>query len=420
MNTFDKVIGYREIKNELLQICDMIHNREAYEQLGAVLPRGVLLYGEPGLGKTLMAKCFLEESGLCSYTLRKNKNSDRFVEEISEVFRKAEENAPSAVFLDDMDKYANEDEEHCDAQEYVAVQAEIDEAADKGVFVLATANDIDKLPESLLRSGRFDRKICVHTPTNKDAREIIRYFLNGKRLGADVSFDDLAAMIRYRSCADLENIINKAAINAAYRRKTEIGMEDMIGAVLSVQHNVISCDWHLSDELLRKTALHEAGHLVVSEVLKEESIGLACVYSDREDARGFVCRTRKPDSDTEYALISVAGKAAVEMLYPGSCAAGCADDIFHAWRETYTDLSENGAYGIGLLAPINSSESYLSRAEAVVCARLEQCMTRVRRILSTNREFLDAVTQELAAKKVILNSDIRRIRESCGVVTEAV
>ena len=173
MNAFDKVIGYEAIKNELLQICDMIHNREVYEKLGAKLPKGILLYGAPGLGKTLIAKCFIEESGLKSYVVRRNKGNDDFIGDITATFQKARETAPCIVFLDDMDKFANEDSNHRDAEEYVAVQSGIDEVKNCNVFVLATANEMWKLPNSLVRSGRFDRKIEVQCPTAKDAENSI-------------------------------------------------------------------------------------------------------------------------------------------------------------------------------------------------------------------------------------------------------
>ena len=173
MNAFERIIGYDSIKNELIQICDMIHNKDVYEKLGAKLPQGVLIHGEPGLGKTLMAKCFIEECGLETYTVRRNRGNDDFVGLITDVFEKAKENAPALIFLDDMDKFANEDEAHRNAEEYVAVQSGIDEVKGYGVFVLATANCIRNLPQSLLRSGRFDRKIEVKRPSEADSKTVI-------------------------------------------------------------------------------------------------------------------------------------------------------------------------------------------------------------------------------------------------------
>lgn len=175
MNEFDRVIGYDTIKNELMQIVDMVHNKERYEALGARMPSGVLLYGEPGLGKTLLAKCFMQASGLTAYTLTNNKGGDAFVNEITATFEKAKANAPSVIFLDDMDKFANDDERHCDAKEYVAVQAGIDSVKGCDVFVIATTNALRKLPDSLIRSGRFDRTIVIKAPTQEDAAKIIKY-----------------------------------------------------------------------------------------------------------------------------------------------------------------------------------------------------------------------------------------------------
>ena len=146
MSAFDKVIGYEPIKEELMQICDMIQNREVYEKLGARLPQGILLHGGPGVGKTVMARCFVEESGLESYVLRRNRGSGDFIKHIADTFEKARENQPCVVVMDDMDKFTNEDSSHQDAEEYVAVQACIDEVRDSGVTVIATVNDIDKLP----------------------------------------------------------------------------------------------------------------------------------------------------------------------------------------------------------------------------------------------------------------------------------
>ena len=176
MNNFEKIIGYDLIKTELLQVCDMIKNREVYAELGAKLPCGVLLYGNPGLGKSLMAKCFIKECNLKSFTLRKSK-SENFVEYITETFNKAKENAPSIVFLDDMDKFANEDDDHSDAEEYVAVQAGIDSVKGIDVFVIATVNDIEKLPDSLKRAGRFDKCIEFYRPSYDDSVKIIKHYL---------------------------------------------------------------------------------------------------------------------------------------------------------------------------------------------------------------------------------------------------
>lgn len=262
MNSFDKVIGYKSIKRELLQICDMIRNRTIYEKMGARLPHGLLLYGDPGLGKSLLANCFMEECGLNTVTVRRDKGGDAFINSIAQAFAKAKEEAPSVLLLDDMDKFANEDSSRCDAPEYVAVQAGIDDVKETAVFVIATANEIRKLPDSLCRSGRFDRKIRIQPPTAADAEAIIAHYLSGKRVSDDINMKDLTKMMSYHSCAELETILNEAAIRAAFARKDSIGMEDMVGTVLKQQYGASEDVPHNSEEAVKKTALHEAGHLV--------------------------------------------------------------------------------------------------------------------------------------------------------------
>ena len=148
MSAFDKIIGYEEIKRDLIRMADTLKNREAYEHLGASAPMGLLLHGEPGVGKSLMAECLIEESGRKAFVCRKTQTNEKFVETIKEVFDQAAQNAPSIVFLDDMDKFANDDEDHCNSEEYVTVQSCIDEVKNKEVFVLATVNEMRCLPRS--------------------------------------------------------------------------------------------------------------------------------------------------------------------------------------------------------------------------------------------------------------------------------
>ena len=422
MSAFDKVIGYETIKNELLQICDMVHNKECYEALGAKLPQGILLYGDPGLGKTLIAKCFIEESGLKSYVVRRNKGNDHFISNITETFQKAKENAaPCIVFLDDMDKFANEDSDHRDAEEYVAVQSGIDEVKNCDVFVLATANEMRKLPESLVRSGRFDRKIEVKRPTDKDANEIIEHYLSDKKVSENVNMEDLSKMISYSSCAELETILNEAAISAAYKRKTDIEMEDLVKSVLRMIYDSPDNYTKASAEDMKKTALHEAGHLVVSEVLCPGSVGLASLRSTgRDSTGGFIHRCKELSRRPYYVLVSLAGKAAVELYYCDTVASGCRSDINRACNYIRDGISENATLGFGMIDVSTqsfpeTSENMNSRSEAVTHAELERYMRIAKDILLKNREFLERVTAALIEKETLLYSDIRALTESTTI-----
>lgn len=426
MSALDKVIGYEAIKNELLQICDMIHNREIYEELGARLPQGILLYGEPGLGKTLMAKSFIEESGLKAYIVRRNKGDDDFIGEITDTFHRAKENTPCVIFLDDMDKFANEDSDHRDAEEYVAVQSGIDEVKNCDVFVLATANEMRKLPESLVRSGRFDRKIEVKCPTDKDANKIIAHYLSDKKVSKNVNMEDLSKMISYSSCAELETILNEAAISAAYKRKTDIEMEDLVKSVLRMIYDSPDNYTKTSSEDIKKTALHEAGHLVVSEVLCPGSVGLASLRSTgRDSTGGFIHRCKELSRRPYYVLVSLAGKAAVELYYCDTVASGCRSDINRACNYIRDGISENATLGFGMIDVSTrsfpeTSENMNSRSEAVTHAELERYMRIAKDILLKNREFLERVTAALIEKETLLYSDIRALTESTTITEVAV
>lgn len=422
MNAFDKVIGYETIKNELLQICDMIHNKDIYTELGAKMPQGILLYGEPGLGKTLMAKCFISECGLTTYTIRRNKGVNDFVAEITETFRKARENAPAVIFLDDMDKFANDDANHRDAEEYVAVQSGIDEVKGSDVFVFATVNNIRKLPDSLRRSGRFDRKIEVCSPSHKDACDIIQHYLKDKKVAEDVNLEDIAMMIKYSSCAELETVLNEAAIRAGYQRKQKITMEDLVGAVLRMEYEAPDSYSKTSDEDMRRIALHEAGHLVISEVLCPGSVGLASLRgSGRDSVGGFVRRCKELKRRPHHVLVYLGGKAAVELNYADACASGCQGDISRAADLIRNGIADSGICGMGLVdveapgSPV-MSESLNARTETVVHAELERYLLKAKDILLRNRAFLNKATDMLLIKGTLLYSDIKAIRESIPVV----
>ena len=230
MSKFDSIIGYTTVKKELLCIADTLKNREAYDKLGVQAPRGLLLHGVPGVGKSLMASAVIEESGRPCFTCRKDRPNGDFVNEIRATFEKAVENAPAIVFLDDMDKFSNGDPRHPDTEEYVTVQSCIDEVKGKEVFVLATVNNIRNLPASLRRAGRFDRTIRMSAPRGKDAEDIIRHYLKGKKFVADVDAGVLARIMDGHSCAVLETVINEAGMFAGYERSDRITMEHLVMA----------------------------------------------------------------------------------------------------------------------------------------------------------------------------------------------
>ena len=443
MNAFDNVIGYKEIKKELYQLCDMFKNRERYEKLGAKIPHGVIMYGEPGVGKTLMANAFIKESGLPCYTVRRKDASSNFTGEIVSAFNEARINSPSIVLLDDMDKFSNEDENHRDAEEYVTVQACIDESKGSDVFVIATVNNMRKLPHSLKRSGRFDLQLHFDTPSSKDALRIIKHYFANKKISANVNFDDIEKMMSYSSCAELESIINDSAIRAAFRKKDCIEMADIIESVLAREYDIGS-GWNTPDSGTsdddddywdedddedykdrrssgksahsdkKEVALHEAGHLVVSELIEPGSVGLATIKPDKRGNGGFIHNCCSFNRRRDLIKIALAGKAAVEMYCQETCASGCSEDISKAARLIEDGIRNSGTHGLGMIEvqSKDSSERYISALEALTSAELEKNMFAVRDMLLKNRVFLEKTAEALLEKEVLLASDIAKIREA--------
>ena len=264
----------------------------------------------------------------------------------------------------------------------------------------------------------------MEQPSGDDAVAIIKHYLTGKKLAENVSLEDLSRMISYSSCAELEAMINEAAILAAFQRKETIGMEDLIRVVLRVTYHSPDSDTEIPADQLRKTAIHEAGHLVVCEALLPESVGFASVRStDGSSTGGFIHRCKKLNNKMQQVLVSLAGKAAVDLYYADVCPQGAESDIRRAVRRLRDNISEEAALGFWLVdvsSPFrfrNPSENMNARSEAITQAELERCMTLTKNILLKNRDFLEKTAAALVEKGNLLSSDIREIKRSV-VVTQ--
>lgn len=418
---FDKIIGYEGIKEDLKLICDVVKNYEKYEKLGVKFPGGVLLEGEPGIGKTLMAMCFIEAAGLKSFMCRKNKSDGEFVDEIKRVFDAAKAEAPSIVFLDDMDKFANEDTDHKDAEEYVTVQSCIDEVKGGKVFVIATVNDIDKIPESLQRSGRFDKHIRVAQPKGEDARKIIEHFLSQMTNIGNVKLDEVAYLLEGNSCATLETVINKAGMYAGFYNKENIEMEDIVQAYLDVKFSATK-EKEQNTKEVEYIGVHEAGHAVVAEILFPQSVNLIVLkrLNMSIGMRGLVSRASdridlEPFKKLEYNLmIELAGKAATEVIL-GTVDVGCNHDLHRAFNSATELVDDVCAFGFDTFARRDSGSELANKKDYQISKVLEKYYNKTIKILENNQEFLKAISKELLERRVLLRTDIDRIKEEIPV-----
>ncbi len=432
MNAFDKIIGYEQVKNELMQIADVLKNADAYNKLGVAAPRGLLLHGKPGVGKSLMSAALIEASGRQAFVCRKDKPNGDFVKEIRDTFKRAKETAPSVVFLDDMDKFANGDDRHPDAEEYVTVQSCIDSVKGKDVFVLATANKTRCLPESLLRAGRFDRVIRIKAPRGQDAVQIIAHYIEKKKFMGDVDPVIVAQMMEGRSCAELETVINEAGLYAGFERSEVITMDHFMRACLHAVHNIpleklvmdpAETDLNNSQDQRALVIYHEAGHAAIAEALFPGSVTLVSAFSRDGENGGFTSRCHTVgDEETRMSVygdiyISLGGLAATEQHF-GVVDLGSSEDLDRAFDRVTDLIGENAVCGFHLHNfGFKNSQDNLREREKTAAVELERLFRRTKEILAANRDLLDAIAKGLAEKGVLTAADIARIKEESGVTS---
>lgn len=423
MKEFEKVIGYNSIKLELKRVCDIMRNNEKYKALGVSTPRGILLHGNPGVGKTLMANCFIEASKRPAYLCRKDKSNGDFINTIKETFDKAKQNTPSIVFLDDMDKFANGDNRHPNAEEYVTIQSCIDNIANEEVFVLATANDLSYLPRSLLRVGRFDNIIEVKNPIGDDATKIVSYYLSQKRFIDEIDAQQIAYLLNGRSCAELEAVINEAGIYAGSQNKDRIDMDDIIRACMRIIYDAPEEMDSYSKDVLERIAYHEAGHAVVAEILEPNSINLVSICKRSREIGGVTSYNQNEDyfyqkKYMDYRVMSLlAGRAATEIKFD-EIDIGANSDMERAYEIIKRFVNSYGNFGFSFITGRSSiSNTSLSNIENQISSEMERYYKQAHKLLASNRCFLDDLAHEIMNKKILTNKDIQRIKNNNDIVT---
>ena len=421
MDSFNKVIGYKSIKIELERICDIMRDPEKYKKLGVSTPHGLMLHGEPGIGKTLMATCFIEASGRKAFVCRKDKPNGKFVTEIYKIFSEAVKNAPSIVFLDDVDKFANEDDSHRNADEFVTIQSCIDDCKDKEVFVLATANELRTLPKSLLRAGRFDKVIKVYPPKKEDAADIIEYYLSQKKFVADIEAIEVAKILSGGTCAELETVINEAGVYAGFQGKTMIERDDIIRAAMRVIFNAPESLEEQDHNEQLAIAYHEAGHAVIAEVLEPQSVNIVSVLSHDGSVGGVTSYYQdehyfKHMSFMENRVMSLlGGKAATEIVY-SEVDTGANNDLHRAFDIVTRFIDNYCGQGFFFWEDDNASSALYERREYAIESAMTGYYKRAKKILTNNREFLDKLATALAKDKILLAKEIGEIKRTCKII----
>ena len=418
-NPFEKIIGYEPIRKELERTADALKNTEKYARLGTSAPKGLLLHGEPGVGKTLMATCLIEASARKAFVCRKDMPEREFIEYIRTVFEQAESEAPSIVFLDDLDKFANGDEDHRNSVEYVTVQTCIDNIRSSDVFVIATANSLENMPSSLLRTGRFDRDIEINPPSGEDAVNIVRYYLKGKSFVAEADAEAVAGIMAGLSCADLETAVNKAGLLAGYENSEIITLRHLILGCMDIAYSV-SPDSIIQGAKTRDAQLaayHEAGHALVSEIICPGSVSAICIFDNNGSASGVTSyvsdvsvKITEIGDVIDKITCSMGGLAGTKHKF-GIKDIGAERDLISARYDISRLISDNAAFGFFFKqAHCDASAEMLSRMEQIAADKAEECFSRAERIISENDGFFEAIAKELLKKGLLVAKDIKRIR----------
>ena len=431
---FSDVAGIDEVKEELVEVVDFLKNPEKFKKTGARAPKGVLLLGEPGTGKTLLAKAVAGEAEASFFNMSGSEFMEMYVgvgaSRVRDLFKKARENAPSIIFIDEidaiggkrsMDKSRGESERE---QTLNQLLVEMDGFnTDTQIIVIAATNREDILDNALLRAGRFDRKIIVNAPDLKGRIEILKIHSRNKKLSNDVSLEAIAKITPGFVGADLENLMNEAAIFASRKNSEMITMAeideavDKIGMGLGQKNKIIKP----KEKLL--LAYHEAGHALVSELNEYADPVHKVTIIPRGGAGGFMM----PLPDEKLVTTSKELIAEIQVLFGGRAAeelvlddvsTGAYSDIKRATQVARTYIEKVGMNenigpvnvedGDGYSISSRSSET-VREIELEIRKLLKKQYQKVLELLNNNRDKLDGIAGLLLEKETITGEEVRNI-----------
>jgi len=442
--TFDDVAGVEEAKEEVEELIQFLRDPEKFQRVGGRIPRGVLLVGAPGTGKTLLAKAIAGEADAPFFSLCGSDFVELFVgvgaARVRDLFRQARQNQPSIIFLDEIDAVGRKrgtglggghDERE---QTLNAILSEMDGfSRDEGVIVIAATNRPDVLDPALLRPGRFDREIVVDMPDVKGREEILQVHARKVRLAENVDLHQIARGTPGFTGADLEALVNEAAIRAAVRGKEVVGLSDLEEARDKVRFGRQKKRSRvMSDEDRRLTAYHEAGHALVAKLHKDVEPLHKVTIIPRGVALGMTMVL--PEKD-KYSLrrreclgtitMELAGRVAEEM-YCGDISSGAANDIKHAtdiarrmvtqWGMSeelgpisYAEEDHHVFLGDEITRPRNHSEQMNERIDQEVRSLVMQCYRAARAMLEEHSAELEAIAKALLELETLTGEEVDRI-----------
>lgn len=440
--TFQDVAGLKNAKQELVEIVEFLKTPEKFRALGAEIPRGVLLYGPAGVGKTLLAKAVAGEAEVPFFTLSASEFVEMFVgvgaSRVRDLFQKAKRVAPAVIFIDELDAVGRQrgtglggshDEREQTLNQILVEMDGFD--TDTNVIVLAATNRPDVLDPALLRPGRFDRKVALDVPDRAERKEILEVHVRNKPVAKTVSFEEIAKTTPGLAGADLRNIVNEAAILAARANRKQIEQKDFRAAIEKVMLGPERASHIMGEQERKIVAYHEAGHAIIGHVLPElDDVHKVSIVS-RGMALGFTLslpnedRRLIPTAKFQQEIVQLLGGRAAEHLIFKEVTTGASNDL-----ERATGIARNMVtiYGMSELGPIKLGEReemvFLGREMGMhrthsekLAAQIDDQISRIIssawdqavKILKEEKDVLYKMSTLLLEKETLEDEDLRAI-----------
>ncbi len=445
--TFDDVAGINEAKEELKEVVDFLKDPSRYTLLGAQIPKGVLLIGSPGTGKTLVAKAVAGEADRPFFSISGSDFVEMFVgvgaSRIRDLFEQAKKNAPCIIFIDEIDAVGRHrgsgmggghDEREQTLNQLLVEMDGFD--TNEGVIIMAATNRPDVLDKALLRPGRFDRRVTIDLPDVKGRFEILQ--VHAKRIKMDSSVDLMAIARGTPGCsgADLKNLLNEAALSAARHGRTTVGPQDALEASDKVRFGSARKSLEIDEEDRKRTAYHEAGHAIIGLVVKHGDPVEKVTIIPRGMSLGathFLPKKNRlnywKNELIDQLAVCMGGKIA-EEIFVGDVSSGAQQDIIQAthiarsmvcqWGMSedlgaiaYDEKSEQGRYlGMGAMQEKNYSNETAQKIDEEVRKYVSAGVKRAREICEDKRKEIELITERLMQFETLYEDDLKRILDT--------
>lgn len=439
---FKDVAGCDEEKEEVKEIIDYLKNPKRFTDMGARIPKGMLMVGPPGTGKTLLAKAVAGEADVPFFSISGSDFVEMFVgtgaSRVRDMFKKAQQTAPCIVFIDEIDAVGrqrgagmgggNDEREQTLNQLLVEMDGM---SENNGIVIIAATNRPDVLDPALLRSGRFDRQITVNLPDKKGRTEILEVHARNKKLASDVKLENLAKRTPGFSGADLENVLNEGAILAVRDNRNLVTMDDLDEAIDRVMMGPAKKSKKYTDKEKRLVAYHEAGHAVIGLKLENSDMVQKVTIIPRGDAGGYNLMTPREEklmptkSDFLAQITGLLGGRVAEELVFNEISAGASNDI-----ERVTKIAKMmvKSFGMSSLGPVQYDDPngnvFLGRdygkgndysgeiafeIDKEIRAIINQCYADCKKLISENMDLLKLIAETLIEEETITNEQIMNL-----------